>query len=95
MLSVPICKCNLETIKNFNVMMELDNITMIKELVSRDLGVSIIARSACRDEVRRGELAIVPIENARMVREIHMVYQRDFGHMEILEDFKRIYNTLY
>lgn len=86
---------NLETIKNFNVMMELDNITMIKELVSRDLGVSIIARSACRDEVRRGELAIVPIENARMVREIHMVYQRDFGHMEILEDFKRIYNTLY
>ena len=30
-----------------------------------------------------------------MVREIHMVYQRDFGHMEILEDFKRIYNTLY
>ena len=86
---------NLETIKNFNVMMELDNITMIKELVSRDLGVSIIARSACRDEVRRGELAIVPIENARMVREIHMVYQRDFGHMEILEDFKRIYNTVY
>lgn len=86
---------HLETIKNFNVMMELDNITMIKELVSLNLGVSIIARSACKEEIKSGNLSVVPIEEVTMVREIHMVYQRDFSHLEILEDFKRIYNGLY
>ena len=40
--------------QNFNVMMELDNVAMIKDLVSQDLGVSIIAKSACREEERAG-----------------------------------------
>ena len=37
-----------ESIRNFNVMLELDNLATIKELVALNLGVSIISRSACR-----------------------------------------------
>ncbi|MCD2492544.1 LysR family transcriptional regulator [Lacrimispora sp. NSJ-141] len=84
-----------ESIQNFNIVMELDNLAMTKELVAQNFGVSIIARSACREDIRQGRLAVLPIENGSMVREIHMIYQPDFSHMQILEDFQRIYNTLY
>ena len=67
-------------------MMELDNIAMTKELVSMNLGVSIIAKSACLDEVRHKKLVIVPIENVRMTREINIIYQKDFSHPEILKN---------
>lgn len=86
---------HMESIKNFNIIMELDNITMIKDLVSLNLGVSIIARSACMQEIRDGKLIVIPIQNASMLREIHLVYQKDFSHDDILDDFKRIYNSLY
>lgn len=84
-----------ESISNFNVMMELDNISMIKNLVSMNLGVSVIAYSACREDVKEGRLVVVPIENAKMTRDINIIYQPDFSHVEILEELRRIYNSIY
>lgn len=83
-----------ESIRNFNVMLELDNLATIKELVARNLGVSIISRSACREDEKTGRLVVVPIENARMPREISLVYHRDFSHPDVLDDLRRIYNRL-
>ena len=83
-----------ETIRNLNVIMEMDNVTMIKELVAQNMGISIIAHSACREEEQQGRLAVVPIENANMIREINMIHHQDFTHPEILEDFRKIYNRL-
>ncbi len=83
-----------ESMKNFDVIMELDNIPMIKDLVSLNLGISILGRSSCKKEIRQGKLAVVPIDNARMTTEVTMVYQQDFTHLEILEDLKRIYGSL-
>ena len=84
-----------ETISNFNVIMEMDNIAMIKNLVSMNLAVSVIAHSACREELRSGRLAAVPIENANMTREINMVYHHDFSHLDLLEELSRIYARIY
>ena len=47
--------------------MEVDNIATIKDLIRKDLGVSILARSACMDELRKGKLTALPIENLSMV----------------------------
>lgn len=85
---------HLETIRNFNVIMELDNISMIKDLVASNLGVSIMAHSACIQEIRQNRLVGVQIADTSMMREIHMVVQKDFAHADVLEDFKRIYNSL-
>lgn len=38
---------------------ELDNVSMIKELISMDLGITIIVKSACREESVSGRLAII------------------------------------
>ena len=86
---------HLESIRNFNIIMEVDNVAMIKDLVALDLGVSVVARSASIQDARKGRLAIVPIENVSLVREIRMVYHKDFAHLQVLEDLKRIYDSLY
>lgn len=83
-----------ESVQNFNVMMELDNVAMIKELVGQNLGVSVIAKSACREEVRAGRLAAVPIENASMSRDIRLIYHSDFGHPDVLDELREIYERI-
>ena len=80
--------------RDMSVMMELDNVSMIKELVTMDLGITIIAKSACREELASGRLAIIPIENSSMVRQIDMVYQKDFLHPEFIQNIRGIYEQL-
>ena len=46
-----------ENIENFNVSLEVDNVATIKELVRKDLGVSILPKSACISEVKKGNFS--------------------------------------
>ena len=80
------------SIDAFDVAMEVDNIATIKDLIRKDLGVSILARSACMDELRKGKLTALPIENLSMVRQMNLVYRRDFPHMELLYEILRLYH---
>ena len=80
-----------ETLADFDVMLEVDSIAAIKDLIRKDLGISILARSACMDELRKGKLTALPIENLSMIRETNIVYHRDFGHDEVLRSLMRIY----
>ncbi len=82
---------HFENIRNFNIMIEIDNITTIKELVASNVGVTIIAHSAIRNEVDSGSLVVVPIDNLNMIREINIVYNNDFQHTEVLKDIRDIY----
>ena len=83
-----------ESIDNFNVMLEVDNIATIKDLVRKELGVSILAKSTCMDELRKGKIAVLPIENLSMVRETNIVYRRSFEHPELLHGIVNMYNEM-
>lgn len=83
-----------ERIDNFELALEVDNIATIKDLVRKDLGVSILARSACMDELKKGKLVALPIENLSMMRETSIVYRPDFAYMEMLHGFMRVYRQL-
>ena len=83
---------NNMSIKDFNVVLELDNLATIKDLVRQDFGVSILARSVCQDEVRSGTLAVLPVENLSMMREINIAYYGEFGQPDVPHDIMKIYN---
>ncbi len=89
---------NLESmgldIEDFDVMLEVDNIATIKDLVRKEMGVSILARSACMDELRKGKLTALPIEDLSMVRQTNLLYLRDFEHTEILRDLTKLYGEM-
>ena len=52
-----------DSIDNFNITLEVDNIATIKDLVRKGLGVSILPQSACAREQKKGKMAVLPIEN--------------------------------
>lgn len=79
------------SLDDFNVILEVDNIATIKDLIRRNFGVSILAKSACMDELRKGKLVALPVENLSMIREINLVYHRDFEHVDILRDISKMY----
>lgn len=82
------------SLDDFNVILEVDNIATIKDLIRRDIGVSILARSVCLDELKKGKITVLPIENLSMIREINILYHRDFKHVDILESIMKEYNAV-
>ena len=81
-------------ISDFNVIMEIDSIATIKDLIRHNLGVSVLARSTCLDELKKKKIAVRPIEHLSMEREINIVYLRDFEHQGILKDIVRSYDEV-
>lgn len=80
------------SLKEFDVILEVDNIATIKDLIRQDFGVSILARSACIDEINKGKIVALPIENVSMVRETSVLYHKDFRHTKILEEITKLYS---
>lgn len=82
---------NNMSLNEFNVVLELDNIATIKDLIRRDFGVSILPRSVCLDELKKKKIAVLPVENLSMIREINLAYHKDFAQLDILQDIARYY----
>ena len=78
-------------IDEFNVAMEIDSIASIKDLVRRGFGVSILAKSACMDEIKKGKLVALSVENLSMMREINIVYPQGFEHLDFLNGIVKKY----
>ena len=83
---------NNMSINDFNVILEVDNMATIKDLIRRDFGVSILARSVCLDELKKGKITVLPVENLSMMREINIAYHSDFTQFDILHDIIKFYN---
>ena len=84
---------NNVSVADFNITLEVDNIATIKDLIRKNLGVSILPKSACMDELKKGKLTALPIENLSMVRETRIIYNKDFNHMDMLNDIMKIYRN--
>lgn len=82
------------SIDDFNIYLQVDNIATIKDLIRGDFGVSVLAKSTCMDEVRKGKLKILPIENLSMIRETNIIYPSDFEHIHLLQDIVKIYHHI-
>ena len=82
------------SIDDFNVILEIDNIATIKDLIRRNFGVSVLAKSACMDELKKKKIYTLSIENLSMIREVNLVYTKDFEHPELLQDIAKKYNEM-
>lgn len=83
-----------ESIDRFKVILEVDNIATIKELIRKKMGVSILAKSACMEEIRKNQLAVLPIENLRMERKYYFIYTDDCNYLDIVRELSRIYHKM-
>lgn len=79
------------SIDDLDIILEVDNVATIKDLIRKDIGISVLARSACLDELRKGKITALPIENLSMIRETNIIYRKDFAHFHILREITKIY----
>ena len=80
-----------ESIKDLDIIMEIDNIATIKNCVSNGLGVSILPLSVCQEDIRKKKLKALPIKNLSMDRQTFIVYHNDFADQKILQDILQMY----
>ena len=55
--------------------------------------MSVLPKSACVKEIRKGKLVALPIENLSMVRETRIVYNKDFTHTDMLNEIIKTYGS--
>ena len=78
----------------FDVVLEIDNVSAIKALVKQELGISVLAKSTCVADADKKKLVLLPIEDCDMAREINIVYQKDFEYREVADDVLSFYRRL-
>ena len=70
-----------------NVVLEFDNIQMIKEAVSIGSGISILPEPTVRQEAAEGRLIALPIEAEGFVRPISILHRRGKAFSPAVEEF--------
>lgn len=83
-----------ESVDNFDVIIEVDSIATIRNLVKKDVGVSILSKGTCYKEIRKGSLVALPVENLSMTRETTIVYHKTFTHTEMIERIAKVYGEV-
>ena len=82
-----------ESIDSFNVLLDVDNVSTIKQLVMNNFGVSILPQSVCTKDVKKGKIKTLPIENLSMTRQMNIAYNKDFANIDVLNDIVTLYRT--
>jgi DNA-binding transcriptional LysR family regulator len=59
------------------ISMELDSSELLKRFVAVDVGVGFIARSNVAEDVRAGVLAVIPISDAQVRRDLALIFRKD------------------
>jgi DNA-binding transcriptional LysR family regulator len=73
------------------IVMEAENVALIKPLVKIDLGISIIPLRSVSEEVQRGELHCLKIMDHRLVRQVGLVYHKAEYIPKMLSELIRLF----
>ena len=84
-----------DSINNYNVVLEVDNIATIKDLIRKDFGISILSKSACMDEVTKKKLTILLIKDLSMERQNYVIYSNFSNNLSIIEQIVKSYQDEY
>ncbi len=82
------------SLDDFNVILEIDNTFSIKELVAKNIGVSILPKSICYHEFKDKRLTILPIKDMNMITEINLVFIKNTINEDIINDIVNTYREM-
>lgn len=80
-----------DSIDNYNIALELDSISTIKNLVSKNIGIAILPKSACTNEINKGKLISIPIKDLNLNRDTNIAYLNNFTDTKVIEDIYNLY----
>lgn len=80
------------SLKNFNSLLQIGNIALIKDLVKENFGISVIYNTAVVDEIQKGELVVLDIDNMNLTHEFNYIFLKD---SIFLDDYIDYYNRIF
>ncbi len=76
------------------IVMEAENVALIKPLVKIDLGISIIPLRSVYEELQRGELHCLSIVNHKLVRQVGLVFHKAEYIPKMLAELIRLFKEV-
>ncbi len=77
-----------------NVVMETENVEIIKAMVASGLGISIIPYAAITGDLRGGRFAWTRLRSGRLYRESGWVYLKSEHHPRAIEEMLRVFDEM-
>lgn len=81
---------HFDNINNFDIILEIDNTALIKQLIIAGHGVSVMSRAICEVNLKVGTLSEIKLKNFHLERGIYLVYPNDFAKNPIINDIIRL-----
>ena len=82
------------SLDEFNIFLEMDNVASIKDLLMKNLGVSILPKSACQKDVDDGHLVALPIKDLNLERKTSLVYLDNIISENVLNELVKTYQNM-
>lgn len=85
-------KSNNLSINDFNIVMELNSVSAIKNLVKNNVTNAILTNNSCINEINQNQIKAIPIENISINHETKLLFLNSFSHKKILKEIIELYS---
>lgn len=85
-------KSNNLSINDFNIVMELNSVSAIKNLVKNNVTNAILTNNSCINEINQNQIKTIPIENISINHETKLLFLNSFSHEKILKEIIELYS---
>ena len=79
------------SLEDFDVIVESDNLSSIKSLIHKNLGIAILPPSLIDEEIKDGSLIAVPIKKLDITRDTNLLYVEGNISEDVIADIVAIY----
>lgn len=76
---------HFDSIANFDVILEIDNTALIKQLIINGHGLSVMSRAICEVNLRIGTISEIKVDNFKLKRGIYLIYRKELSNDPIIQ----------
>lgn len=80
-----------DSIQNYDITLEIENVPIIKELVANNLGISILSHSVVQDEIKRGKLIELKLKDFYIKRGFYILFPKNGEFFEHIQQLTKYY----
>lgn len=81
---------HLDSINNFDIILEIDNTALIKQLIIAGHGLSVMSRAICEVNLAVGTLKEIKLKDFQLERGIYLVYPPELKKSDIIQSIIRL-----